>query len=501
MMKKLFLALIISAALGGTGLTTAQTYSATTNTNVIQYPSPIPCPSSAGCSGGGALVGANYTFTPTDFNQPITRITDATTGVSLGGAQHGHFIVNCGGSAEANFMNNLDNRFYLCDNGTNVHLFTWNGSSATESYIDSSVDGSYFFSFTQNYVAYGMYSGTNGCTAGHLCIDSINVTTATAPTFTVLVDLTSVCPNFSSNSGTWVEDVTVSKDDQTFSTAVAGSGGQGTGQYALVWNRTKGCVMIDILNNVVSQGSGATWGGTGSLSQAMSEYIHNVRMSPSGNYIKINEQCCGNWLWQMGTTTVYEGNTGNTADAHSAIGYTNWVNAHATVYESNTVEAWYIFPIASNEPSGTVLAEPFGNDQHMYWGNDNSTDTAPFLTTTEPDTSSGTNPPITEAWEWEVLAVATNGSGTVWRFAHTYDDYNENQTFAGGNAIGSGSQDGKYFAWSTDWLQMLGNTNLTSSSCTVTSGNCREDVFMVNLSNSNSNSAPLPPTDLTATVQ
>src|SRR5713101_507126 len=55
-------------------------YCARTDFDTQPYSNPIPCPSASGCAGGGALTGANFTFTPADFNTPVTRITDSRSG-------------------------------------------------------------------------------------------------------------------------------------------------------------------------------------------------------------------------------------------------------------------------------------------------------------------------------------------------------------------------------------------------------------------------------------
>ena len=143
---------------------------------------------------------------------------------------------------------------------------------------------------------------------------------------------------------------------------------------------------------------------------------------------------------------------------------------------------------------------PFGT--HLSWANDVPADTAPVFITTQ------TNQfvPI-KAWENEILASSTNGSGTVWRLGHTYAT-NLSQYFSAANAVSSVSQDGKWFAWATDWDGMLGNTNLSSSSCIV-GVNCRTDVFIVQLplepstptpATKSPNSGIAPPTNVKATV-
>lgn len=138
-----------------------------------------------------------------------------------------------------------------------------------------------------------------------------------------------------------------------------------------------------------------------------------------------------------------------------------------------------------NGGSGTVLPAawpPFTSgevfDQHMSWPNDNSSDTTPFCTSAYGWDGSPVFAP-THAWQDEILCVATNGGGQVWRFAHTFAT-NQAQFFTAEYAIGALSQDGHWFAWATDHDGMLGNTNLSSASCTIGS-DCRADVEMMYL--------------------
>jgi hypothetical protein len=110
-----------------------------------------------------------------------------------------------------------------------------------------------------------------------------------------------------------------------------------------------------------------------------------------------------------------------------------------------------------------------GNGAHISWADDNSTDTAPFFAMFQNGVNNFT---ATYAWDSELLGVSTNGSGVVYRFAHTY------ATAANSPYVpGAISQDGKYLLWTTDWDSMLGSTDGVSESCTPGT-NCRTDVFM-----------------------
>jgi hypothetical protein len=80
-------------------------------------------------------------------------------------------------------------------------------------------------------------------------------------------------------------------------------------------------------------------------------------------------------------------------------------------------------------------------------------------------------------WYNEIIGISPV-NGTVWRFAHTYVTA-ASQRFSTKYAIGSISQDGRFFAFSSDWMGTLGSES-GSSSCTVGT-DCRGDVFVVAL--------------------
>ena len=106
----------------------------------------------------------------------------------------------------------------------------------------------------------------------------------------------------------------------------------------------------------------------------------------------------------------------------------------------------------------------------MSWANDNASDTAPFIALMQAGTGIYNTFSAIDAWDNELLAVSTNGSGEVYRLAHTYANGLE-------FTPGSISQDGKYLLWTTNWDGMLGNTDGTDTPCTIDM-NCRVDVFM-----------------------
>jgi hypothetical protein len=112
-------------------------------------------------------------------------------------------------------------------------------------------------------------------------------------------------------------------------------------------------------------------------------------------------------------------------------------------------------------------------DQHQSWNNVDPADSLPFFSTTWSTTT-----PFPAPWYNEVIAVASDGSGKTWRFAHSFITA-RSQRFSTEYGIGTISQDGRFFIISSDWMGKLGSES-GSSTCTIGT-DCRGDVFVVEL--------------------
>jgi hypothetical protein len=112
-------------------------------------------------------------------------------------------------------------------------------------------------------------------------------------------------------------------------------------------------------------------------------------------------------------------------------------------------------------------------DQHQSWNNVKPGDSVPFLSTTCTVTS-----PFTAPWGNEIIGIAPDGSGKIWRFAHNFIS-TRSPNFSTTWGIGTVSQDGKFFLFSSDWMGHLGSES-GATTCTLGT-NCRGDVFVVEL--------------------
>jgi hypothetical protein len=435
----------------------------------------------------GSLVGAGNIIVDPSFNNPISRVTDWNTEGS--GGNNTSFAVDCGGSAEINFMNATDSMFYTCDNGAGMDLFKFNSATlqASRMYVSSfpSTNGMLIgtnsssgeWSFTQPSVLYDIETGNY--LGGNPIIKSYTFSSSSQPpTPQTLYDFSQDpnCVPSSAGATQWVEDVTVSADDQTFSTAFSVTGGQGTAVWVVAWNRTNGCRWLNTQTGEV----GGNWGPAGAVNLSDRFYIHNARLSKDGNWVKVGFQSCistctlgiQNYLWQIDTNTLTVCTTANNCLGHTALGYKHMVNSPTTPNQQSQM----IQPL-SNITQQTQLwtigpPSHIPWDNHQSWSNANSTDNNPFLS------SSSTGGPIVDAWDNEIDGFSTDSSGAVYRFAHTFSS-GLSSFFSSANAIGSVSADGKYFAWSSDWEGTLDSTS-GGAACNLVS-NCRSDVFIVEL--------------------
>jgi hypothetical protein len=493
--QEIFYRLIISISLWFLcpSVSVAQVYQARTDLNVQSYPASIPCPGSS-CAGGGALVGAGTVITPSDFNTAMVRATDANTATLSPSVS---FISSIGGTAETNEFDTTDTRAYFGDVSGLLHFMSINPavSPPATSVLYGNLDcggpyiSNFFFSFTQP--QFGYASAHNA--AGNVVICSVNVSSSTTqPTLTngnivQLFDLSNCVGTLANVRSFAVDDVTVSADDQTFLVMASDNGGSNTYDYLVVWNRTNGCRYWNTTTGAVS----GAWGVNGTIDLVQRMYGHDARISKDGNWVLLTS--VGNYLYMWNIFTTHGRNDVLTS-GHTAIGYNHAVQ-NSTVPTQQSME---IFPVSTDASEAAQLwigsqgpAAYTPCDNHIAWSNASVSDNTPVFTTSVTSQFAATH-----AWENEIDAFSTNGSGIVYRFGHTYSS-TASQFFAVSQAIGSVSQDGKYFIWTTDWDGMLGNVNGASAACTI-GKDCRADVFIMQLPIVSS--TPLAPTNLRTSV-
>jgi len=439
-----------------------------TDLNVVQLPKAPPSV--------GNLAGANTIVTDPDFGNPIVRITDANTNPATGFVNR-TFVTASSGSADDNLWNIDSTLFMVEDTGANGYLFSFDPHAlqAARMYVSSfpATNGltlsSGTWSRTNANVLYN-YTGT--------AINKYDFTDRTnPPSPQAFYDFTS-SPNCLPKgfTKTWSTKGGVSGDDVAFGMAYSNSGNQGTGIYAVVYKVGSGC---SVLNTQTGQ-VGGDWGTKGTVNIPDRWTIHNVKLSKDGNWLIVAPTTCmssscskGPYFWQIGTTNVTSCGAGGSCSGHFTEGYTQWVNNDNSPMSNQVIrsfgEAGSVRNLTSSFPAGITV--PF--DQHQSWNNVDPADSLPFLSTTWSSTS-----PFPAPWYNEIIGIAADGSGKTWRFAHSFITANS-QRFSTKYGIGSVSQDGQFFIFSSDWMGKLGSES-GATTCTIGS-DCRGDVFVVEL--------------------
>lgn len=267
-------------------------------------------------------------------------------------------------------------------------------------------------------------------------------------------------------------DITVSADDSRFSASVGPV--QDEYEYVYVFDRKQGCRWYNTWTGEV----GGQWGPKGTISIPDRARLHNSRMSKSGKYLYMTRgsgQGVGKgWLvWDIDTLNVRT--CPSQCRSHHALGYNQIVGASGFTHPLDMI----VRPLGDLGKITHLIPDlkelngaRFWYDQHYSWNNANADDTAPVCLSTynSSNPKAPRTPPLANsAWENEIVCVSTNGTGKVWRFAHTYSTA-KNGFWS--TPRGNVSQDGRFFAFTSDWEDQLGQGPR---------GGFRTDVFVVAL--------------------
>jgi hypothetical protein len=437
--------------------------------NIVQTPKTPP--------NVGNLLGANTIVADPDFGNRIVRITDSNTNPNTS-FKNRTFFSTGSGSADENLWNIDSTLFIVQDTGSNGYPFSFSPATlqAARMYVSN------FPATNGLMLPYGGdWSRVNAnilYTFGKTTINKYDFTDRTnAPSAQTVYDFTSSPKCLPAGfTPIWTDNAGVSGDDTVFGMAYSNTGGQGTGIYVVVYKAGSGC---SILNTQTGQ-VGGDWGTTGTINVADRWTIHNVKLSKDGNWMVVVPTNCtslscstGPYFWQIGTTTVSTCGEGGSCSGHWTEGYSHWVNNDNSPMSNQVsrtfAQATSVNNLTSSFPSN--ITAPF--DQHQSWNNVDPADTLPFFSSTWSSTT-----PYAAPWYNEVIAVAADHSGKTWRFAHTFIT-TKSQRFSTQYAIGTISQDGRFFIFSSDWLGNLGSES-GSASCTIGT-DCRGDVFVVEL--------------------
>ena len=429
------------------------TYCARTDMRLEPYPKTPPATGPAG----------SIISDPT-FGSRIVRVTDAKT--DSRGASESYSTPS---SAEQNSWNTDDTRFYVRGIDSRLLLFDFNVSTMAVHPTGSpnvSWIGEPQFSYSQPNILYGIASH------GPIFQQYDISTNRTADVH----DASKCLKLKSSDAG---RTISVSADDQRLTMVVGPE--QDTDYLVYVYDRAKGCRWYNAQTGEI----GGQWGIKGNISIPDRYLIHDARMNKSGRFVEITRSGASvpgvtpppnpapAFVWNVDTMEVVPcGPKG--CKGHHALGYSHLLNPSE---QEHPLDLW-IRPLNRLDAT-TPLIKPLPAiqgwyDLHISWNNVNSDDSAPACLSTyrrDNPNAPGAPPQVLGPWENEILCVETDGKASkIWRFAHTYSTA---QNGFWSSPRGNVSQDGRFYMFTSDWEDQLGQV--------PGSALYRTDVFIVEL--------------------
>jgi hypothetical protein len=427
-------------------------------TRVIQNDSPTP--------NMGGLTGTGTIVTPHDFGNPIVRATDSVSGGGYSwsgtGVFTGNYTVTPTGADYTSIWNS-DSTFLLASFSGAGYTGVLGFNPSTMTPAAALVPGfqvagpSMTWSRTNNKLLYHLVSGTGN-------IETYTFTDAThAPTANGSLYDFKNCTGSGITAGnvTWQGDLGIDALGN-IGTTVSITGTQDTATLVVAYNISSGLCQVLHANTGLITGSGVT--GATSISD---EYlVHDTNLG-AGGWVAIaaatgtlisngchslsntNQQ----YYWQLGTTTVTCSDSSTNGGGHNVAGYAKFWNTDSfpTAYIRNyatpsTRAAW-----GGTEPTPCCSAVA---NAHQSWSNPGSGDTG-VVTTSTSSSGLGASPTFTTPLVNEIYQQTMDGTNAWKREFHCYID-DSNANFYDNECISSVSQDGRFVAWTSDWLETLG---------------------------------------------
>lgn len=349
--------LLLLISLCGAAFGQVTTYNLNNDSNVHTFTTPLPCPSTnaANCSNSGtqnnqALVGANSIWAECDFSQSSAYKNpecasaggaQVVTSTSPGATNHRGYVHivratdanthNAGTTWSATFGGAGDvvwdksaTRLTLINQAGGIPwIFSFDPepSSSTYMHVTPLYGGMSIntyntaFSKVTPYLWYTVMNssnvtglvGTNGVSANEYVLMSYDFTSSTtAPTFVaantgtikLIVDFNVCLTGIPAYNSTGV--LSVSDDDTTFETDPRpANSGQDTGSLIVVYNKTRGCAMLNTATATVTKFGGGTATVTNANAIAgyawpPETYIHETQIYHDGGkiYYQGSNNCC-----------------------------------------------------------------------------------------------------------------------------------------------------------------------------------------------------------------
>jgi hypothetical protein len=442
--------------------------------------------------------GKNTIVTPSDFKLPIVRVTDSKTFMNR------RMTVTLSGSNGDNIFNVNDTYLLVQDEGSwkypvafdpstmkvvnttaweiGTNQVRWGGSSSFSRVYPNQV-----FAVPGTTTVLPGVKG-NSTTLYKLTLSG---TTSIKASGVETFDFAK-CPGmpnpYNIGYGVWHSALTVSAGDKRFSQAFSNKGGQDTGTDITVYDAPSGrCYRYDTANARLCTSTGCV-----PMSLPDEFLVHEVYMSLNGQYLRIAMAKClkggctqgsGShpYIWEIGTTNVTRCyTTSGTANCtgHMVEGYTHLYNWTAW---PTTGKRAFVDPLSYSVINTSPDLSPI-SDAHYANNAADVDDTHPIWLTNVQNIRAKfggagckTSGNIYEGCTFpgplygEIFGITQNGG--YLRAAHSYNS-GSSVDFNCSNTIGTVSQTGRFFVWTSDWLTTLGKDN---------TGHYRCDVFIVNL--------------------
>jgi hypothetical protein len=273
--------------------------------------------------------------------------------------------------------------------------------------------------------------------------------------------------------------ISVSADDRRLAMILGPE--QDTDYLVYVYDRAQGCRWYNTRTGEI----GGRWGATRSVSIPARYLIHDARINKSGQFVEIitsgasaqgvdlGSSPAPSFVWNVETSEVAPcGPKG--CKGHHALGYSHLLNPSE---QDHPLDLW-VRPLKQLAATSALIkplpAVQGWYDLHISWNNVDASDSNPACLSTyrrdNPNTP-GASPKVLGPWENEILCVETDlKNSKVWRFAHTYSTA---QNGFWSSPRGNVSQDGRFYMFTSDWEDGLGQMPGKSVS--------RTDVFIVEL--------------------
>lgn len=264
--------------------------------------------------------------------------------------------------------------------------------------------------------------------------------------------------------------ISVSADDRRFMSVFGPQ--QDRNYIVYVYDRDKGCRWYNTMTGEI----GGQWGPKGNVSFDVRFGVHDARIAKSGDFVLISGSKEGPLFWDVDTltATLCPMHRPTSCGGHHVMGYSHLINLSGQ--HPMDLRLRSLNHLDTSTPLVDNLEPTQGwYDKHPSWNDVNADDTMPAcLATYRPDNPPGGPPTVKGPWENEVDCVETDGKASrVWRFAHTYSTA---QNGFWSSPRGNVSQDGRFYAFTSDWEDQLGqSTNGPAKQ------KYRTDVFIVEL--------------------